>query len=64
MLEHVEHHRPLEECRTDVVNHTRRFARRQRSWFGRDPRIRWVAGGPGFDRQKQAVLAEWRRETG
>jgi tRNA dimethylallyltransferase len=24
------------------VRRTRRFARRQRSWFGRDPRIHWL----------------------
>jgi tRNA dimethylallyltransferase len=25
---------------------TRRFVRRQRSWFRRDPRIHWLAAGP------------------
>jgi tRNA dimethylallyltransferase len=27
-----------------TVSATRRFARRQRSWFRRDPRITWTAG--------------------
>jgi tRNA dimethylallyltransferase len=36
------------EARIRTVQATRRFARRQESWFGRDPRIRWldVSGDP------------------
>jgi tRNA dimethylallyltransferase len=32
----------LDEAVTMAVRRTRRFARRQRSWFGRDPRVRWL----------------------
>ena len=32
-----------EQARAETVRATRRFARRQRSWFRRDPRVRWVA---------------------
>jgi tRNA dimethylallyltransferase len=32
----------LGEAGALAVRRTRRFARRQRSWFGRDPRIRWL----------------------
>jgi tRNA dimethylallyltransferase len=35
----------LEEARTETVRATRRFARRQRSWFRRDPRVHWLDGG-------------------
>ena len=31
------------EARERTVSGTRRFARRQDSWFGKDPRITWVA---------------------
>lgn len=31
-------------ARSDTVTATRRFVRRQRSWFRRDPRIAWVDG--------------------
>ncbi|HEX3901031.1 MAG TPA: tRNA (adenosine(37)-N6)-dimethylallyltransferase MiaA [Mycobacteriales bacterium] len=31
-------------ARTDTVRATRRFVRRQRSWFRRDPRITWIDG--------------------
>jgi tRNA dimethylallyltransferase len=34
-----------EECREEVVRATRRFARRQRSWFRRDPRVEWLSAG-------------------
>jgi tRNA dimethylallyltransferase len=38
---------------------TRRFARRQESWFGKDPRIRWVDwDDPGrVDRAVEACTA-------
>ena len=32
-----------EQAKAETVRATRRFARRQESWFRRDPRIRWVA---------------------
>ncbi len=32
----------LDEAREETVKATRRFARRQESWFRRDPRIRWL----------------------
>jgi tRNA dimethylallyltransferase len=46
ILAHVEQGTALEECLREAVARTRQFARRQASWFRRDPRIRW-AGGPG-----------------
>jgi tRNA dimethylallyltransferase len=33
-------------ARAETVTATRRFVRRQRSWFGRDPRVQWLLGGP------------------
>jgi tRNA dimethylallyltransferase len=44
----------LEEARLETIKATRRFARRQESWFRRDPRVRWLdASQPGG-----ALLAE------
>jgi tRNA dimethylallyltransferase len=34
----------LDDAATDTVRATRRFVRRQRSWFRRDRRIRWLDG--------------------
>jgi tRNA dimethylallyltransferase len=35
----------LEQARDETVRATRRFARRQESWFRRDPRVTWVDAG-------------------
>lgn len=43
LLAHVEDDVALESCVEAAVRRTRGFARRQWSWFRRDPRIRWVA---------------------
>ncbi|HEY5888779.1 MAG TPA: tRNA (adenosine(37)-N6)-dimethylallyltransferase MiaA, partial [Acidimicrobiales bacterium] len=42
LISHVEDGVPRDEALTAAVNRTTRFARRQRSWFRRDPRIQWV----------------------
>jgi tRNA dimethylallyltransferase len=43
VLEHVEGGAPLDDCLEAAVRRTRQFARRQASWFRRDPRITWSA---------------------
>ncbi len=43
LLAHVEDGVPLDEAVDEAVRRTRQFARRQWSWFRRDPRIEWVA---------------------
>ena len=42
VLAHVEDGVPLDACLEEAVRRTRRFARRQASWFRRDPRITWA----------------------
>lgn len=32
----------LEDCKADIAQKTRRLARKQMGWFGRDPRIHWL----------------------
>ena len=41
LLRHVEEGADLEACVEDAIIQSRRLARRQRSWFLRDPRIEW-----------------------
>ena len=36
-----------DDARADTVQATRRFARRQESWFRRDPRVTWLDAGHG-----------------
>src|SRR5579875_2945965 len=37
----------LEQARAETVRATRRFARRQESWFRRDPRVTWLSAAEG-----------------
>jgi tRNA dimethylallyltransferase len=39
----------LHEARGETARATRRFVRRQRSWFRRDPRIRWISAAGVVD---------------
>ena len=44
-----------------TVRATRRFVRRQRSWFRRDPRVRWLdARSPGPDRPEHLPWTDAR----
>ena len=43
LLSHLEGDVPLDVAVETAVMRTKRFARRQQRWFGRDPRIRWIA---------------------
>jgi tRNA dimethylallyltransferase len=43
-----------------TIRRTRQFARRQRVWFRRDPRIRWVGAGKNPERLASPILAIWR----
>ncbi len=47
LFDHLAGRVTLEEALETAIRRTRRFARRQRSWFARDPRIIWLRGaGP------------------
>jgi tRNA dimethylallyltransferase len=48
----------LEVAVSETVRTTRRFVRRQRSWFRRDPRIVWLDGAaPDLIAQSRAAIA-------
>jgi len=47
----------LDEARDETVRATRRFARRQESWFRRDPRVRWLGVGGGLRDRALAEIA-------
>jgi tRNA dimethylallyltransferase len=55
LLTHVEEGRPLADCVAEAVAITKQFARRQRVWFRRDPRIAW------FDAQSDLTLLAGRQ---
>jgi len=45
LLRHLDGEWTLDQAREETVRATRRFARRQESWFRRDPRITWIDAG-------------------
>jgi tRNA dimethylallyltransferase len=45
------------EAFAEVTRATRRFARRQRSWFRRDPRVEWLAPGPDLATRATALAS-------
>jgi tRNA dimethylallyltransferase len=49
----------MQEAREATFAGTRRYVRRQRSWFRRDHRIGWLDGGAGADNAAE-VLRAWR----
>jgi tRNA dimethylallyltransferase len=42
-----------------AVRRTRKFARRQRVWFRRDPRVQWIETPANIADLAPAVLATW-----
>jgi tRNA dimethylallyltransferase len=59
VLRHIEQGEPLDACLDDAVARTRAFARRQRVWFRRDPRIRWYATSENPFAVLPALLGDW-----
>jgi tRNA dimethylallyltransferase len=53
MLRYLDGEWTLDQARDETIRATRRFARRQESWFRRDPRISWLA--PGEDLLTRAL---------
>jgi tRNA dimethylallyltransferase len=56
LLRHIEDGIDLEICVQDAIIQSRRLARRQRSWFLRDPRIEWFADPADARARLAAVL--------
>ncbi len=57
ILAHVEEDAPLSDCLEQAVRRTRQFARRQASWFRRDPRVSWAESGTEAWRLLDRALA-------
>jgi tRNA dimethylallyltransferase len=49
LAEHLRGERTLDDAVETAVLRTRRFARRQRAWFRRDPRIEWLSASSDPD---------------
>ena len=63
LVRHVRGELTLNQATEDIVRETRRFAKRQMTWFRREPRIRWLDARELP--QQLPELAEWvAREVG
>ena len=49
----------LDDAFDAAVRRTRRFARRQRVWFGRDPRVRRLRGDAPADELVAEMMGAW-----
>jgi tRNA dimethylallyltransferase len=68
VLAHLAGDCTLDDALAVAATRTRQFARRQRMWFRRDPRIAWIAAGDGAgeaggnpDVLSPVLLAKWSR---
>jgi tRNA dimethylallyltransferase len=61
MLRYLDGDLTLDQAREETARATRRFARRQESWFRRDPRVVWLSGGDGL---RTRALSEIGVRTG
>jgi tRNA dimethylallyltransferase len=59
LLDHLEGKATLDDAVDLAVRRTREFARRQRAWFRRDPRIVWVATVANPLATLDALLGHW-----
>ncbi len=61
---HVVDGAELGPCLEEAINRTRQFARRQRVWFAKDPRITWFEAAADPTEVEGALLAEVERRWG
>ena len=65
MLRHLDGEWTLDQAREETVRATRRFARRQESWFRRDPRVTWLpADEPDVTGRALSLLGPLSRLAG
>ncbi len=58
-LGHLRGELTIDDAAVAITDRTRSFARRQRMWFRRDPRITWIAVSRNPCEALPAVLARW-----
>ncbi len=61
LLAHVENGAPLDACVAETARRTRAFARRQRVWWRRDPRLQWFGTVDEPLAVLPALLEAWGR---
>ena len=59
ILRHLEDGFPLEDACDEAIRRTRAFARRQRMWWRRDPRIAWYGATDNPLAVTERILGDW-----
>lgn len=59
VLEALDRGRDPLDAREDIVRNTRRYSRRQRTWFRGEPGIEWLDAGLGADAVSDAIARGW-----
>ncbi|MGH3576651.1 MAG: tRNA (adenosine(37)-N6)-dimethylallyltransferase, partial [Mycobacterium sp.] len=59
LLSHLEDGVPLDQAVSEGIRRTKRFARRQMSWFRRDPRVIWVDARDNPFSAVRGLLGDW-----
>lgn len=60
LLDHLDNGTPLPQAVEEAKRRTRAFARRQRVWWRRDPRIIWFGSADNPFAVTDALLGQWR----
>ncbi len=63
MLRYLDGELTCDQARDETARATRRFARRQESWFRRDPRVRWLRAGEGLRHAHVEIASERGRNS-
>lgn len=63
LLTHVEADAPLKTALAEAERRTRQFARRQRMWWRRDPRVRWFGAAENPLEVLPALLGNWEADA-
>jgi tRNA dimethylallyltransferase len=58
LLRHLDGEYTAEEAQLETIKATRRFARRQESWFRRDPRVHWLDASTAGPDPQARLLAQ------
>jgi tRNA dimethylallyltransferase len=61
VLAHLEEGAPMTTAAAEAVRRTKAFARRQRVWWRRDPRITWYGAAENPLAVVPALLGDWKR---
>jgi tRNA dimethylallyltransferase len=56
LFDHLEGRTTLDEAIENIKVNTRRYAKRQMTWFRKDPSIRWIDAGEGLSKDNLTLI--------